>query len=43
MPDNVQTCRDRLLCGMEQFRYIVEDNIVCANALTYDYFFKSWE
>ena len=43
MPDNVQTCRNRLLCGMEQFRYIVEENIVCADALKYDYKFNTWK
>lgn len=36
MPDNIQVCRDRLLCGMEQYRYIVEKNIICADALQYD-------
>lgn len=39
MIDNVELCRNRLLCGFEQFRYIVETNIVCADALTYDYSF----
>lgn len=39
MPDNVQLCQDRLLCGQEQFRHIVETNIVCADALTYNYNF----
>lgn len=39
MPDNVELCRDRLLCGQEQLRHIVEKNIVCANALTYHYRF----
>ena len=36
MLDNVETCRDRLLCGLEQYRHIVEKNIVCADFLTYD-------
>jgi len=40
MPDNVQLCRDRLLCGQEHLRYIVEKNIVCHDALTYDYSFN---
>lgn len=40
MKDNVDVCRDRLLCGQEQFRHIVEKNIVCANALDYDYSFN---
>lgn len=28
MPDNVKLCQDRLLCGREDLRYIVEKNIV---------------
>lgn len=32
MPDNVKLCQDRLLCGMEQFRDIVNKNIVCGDA-----------
>jgi len=40
MPDNVQLCRDRLLCGQEHLRHIVEKNIVCHDALTYDYSFN---
>jgi hypothetical protein len=39
MPDNVKLCQDRLLCGQEQFRHIVEKNIVCADALRYHYRF----
>ena len=39
MPDNVKLCQDRLLCGQEHLRHIVEKNIVCANALTYNYCF----
>lgn len=39
MPDNVELCRKRLLCGQEHLRHIVEKNIVCADALTYDYSF----
>lgn len=39
MPDNVQLCQDRLLCGREDLRHIVEQNIVCADALTYHYRF----
>jgi len=33
MQDNVELCRERLLCGREDLRYIVERNIVCADAL----------
>lgn len=33
--DNVVLCRERLLCGRDDLRKIVEKNIVCANALTY--------
>ncbi len=40
MPDNVQLCRDRLLCGREDLRHIVVKNIVCHDALTYDYSFN---
>jgi type I restriction-modification system DNA methylase subunit len=36
---NVQECQDRLLCGQEHLRHIVEKNIVCADALTYNYCF----
>jgi type I restriction-modification system DNA methylase subunit len=39
MPDNVKLCQDRLLCGQEHLRHIVERNIVCANALGYNYSF----
>ena len=41
MLDNVEVCRNRLLCGVEKFRYIVENNIICADALTFD--FDSWQ
>jgi len=40
MPDNVEECRRRLLCGCEDLRYIVDRNIVCHDALTYDYSFN---
>jgi type I restriction-modification system DNA methylase subunit len=40
MQDNVDLCRERLLCGREDLRPIVEKNIVCHNALTYDYSFN---
>ena len=39
MQDNVNLCRERLLCGREDLRHIVEKNIVCNNALTYNYCF----
>lgn len=39
MQDNVDLCRDRLLCGHEELRPIVERNIVQADGLTYDYNF----
>lgn len=39
MPDNVKLCQDRLLCGQEHLRHIVEKNIVCADALRYHYRF----
>lgn len=40
MADNVALCRDRLLCGHEEFRHIVTRNIVCHDALTYDFSFN---
>jgi hypothetical protein len=39
MQDNADLCRERLLCGQEHLRHIVERNIVCADALEYDYSF----
>jgi hypothetical protein len=36
MEDNVELCRERLLCGREDLRYIVEANILVANGLKYD-------
>lgn len=39
MQDNVELCRDRLLCGREDLRHIVERNIVCADGLRYHYRF----
>lgn len=44
MQDNVDLCRERLLCGRDDLRHIVEQNIVCADALKYDYSFDgTWE
>lgn len=40
MQDNIDLCRARLLCGQEHLRHIVEKNIVCHDALTYDYSFN---
>lgn len=40
MPDNVELCRERLLCGREDLRHIVNRNIVCHDALAYDYSFN---
>jgi len=39
MPDNVEECRRRLLCGHNELRHIVEQNIVCADGLRYHYRF----
>ena len=39
MQDNVDLCRERLLCCREDLRHIVEQNIVCSDGLTYDYLF----
>ena len=38
-PDNCELLKRRLLCGQEHLRYIVDKNIVCADALTYHYRF----
>ena len=43
MPDNVEICKTRLLCGMKSIHYIVDKNIVCADGLTYDYRFGESE
>jgi hypothetical protein len=39
MQDNVDLCRERLLCGREDLRHIVERNIVCVDGLRYHYRF----
>ena len=39
MQDNVDLCKERLLCGRDDLREIVDKNIVCANSLEYDYLF----
>jgi len=44
MLDNIAICRNRLLCEQEQYRYIVEKNIVCGDALTYNFdTFTEWK
>lgn len=43
MEDNVELCRERLLCGREDLRHIVERNIVCADGLRYHYRFDGSE
>lgn len=40
MEDNVALCRERLLCGRTDLEHIVRTNIVCHDALTYDYSFN---
>jgi hypothetical protein len=40
MPDNVIECRRRLLCGRTDLKHIARTNIVCHDALTYDYSFN---
>jgi hypothetical protein len=40
MIDNVDLCRERLLCGQEQFRHILEKNIQCRDALKFGYNFE---
>jgi len=39
MQDNVDLCRERLLCGREDLRHILQKNIVCADGLKYHYRF----
>lgn len=39
MQDNVDLCRERLLCGREDLRHIVERNIQCKDGLKYGYQF----
>jgi hypothetical protein len=41
MQDNVDLCRERLLCGHEDLRHIVEQNIQCRDALKFGYNFKA--
>jgi len=43
MEDNVKLCHDRLLCGREDLRHIVEKNIVQANSMEYNYLFGETE
>ena len=43
MQDNVELCRERLLCEREDLRHIVEQNIVCADGLRYHYRFDGSE
>jgi hypothetical protein len=38
--DNCEMTRERLLCGRKDLSHIVERNIVCHDALTYDYSFN---
>lgn len=38
---NAKNCRQRLLCGREDLKHIVERNIVCADALRYHYRFDA--
>ena len=41
MQDNVNLCRERLLCGREDMRSVVEQNIICADGLRYHYRFDA--
>lgn len=43
MQDNVDLCRERLLCGRDDLKEIVERNIVCADSLEYNYLFGESE
>ena len=40
MIDNVDLCRERLLCGREDLRHVVEQNIYQADGLKFSYNFK---
>lgn len=40
MIDNVDLCRQRLLCGREDLRHIVEKNIQCRDGLKFGYNFN---
>ncbi len=40
MEDNVKLCRERLLCGQKHLEHIVNKNIVCVDALAYDFSFN---
>jgi hypothetical protein len=40
MIDNVDLCRERLLCKQEHLRHIVEKNIQCKDGLKYGYRFE---
>ena len=39
MLDNTKLCKERLLCGQEHLKQIVDKNIVCADAFRYHYRF----
>ena len=39
MQDNIDLCKERLLCGQEHLRHIVNKNVVCHDSLAYDYLF----
>ena len=40
MIDNIDLCRERLLCGQEHLRHLVEKNIQCRDGLKFGYNFK---
>ena len=40
MQDNVDLCRERLLCGREDLRHVVEQNIYQADGLKFSYKFE---
>jgi hypothetical protein len=39
MPDNIQLCHTRLLCGREDLRGIIEKHVIVADGLRYHYRF----
>ena len=42
MSDNVDLCRQRLLCGRTDLDQLIEHNIRCANSLEFNYTAMQW-
>jgi type I restriction-modification system DNA methylase subunit len=43
MQDNIDLCKERLLCNRHDLQHVVDKNIVCADGLKYDYLFGERE